>query len=143
MNDYFVAISDGIITADEQIALSTTGNTMTTSFETVASSAQINFAAAGVAADMLAGDIQDMDIKATGYIAHMVSELKKAQFLSAQVAAGVEAALKLAGNLPAGGGGGGGGDTTINNNVSQTNNNSNNAQTAASTYQIAAAINGV
>jgi hypothetical protein len=143
MNDYFVAISDGIITADEQIALSTTGNTMTTSFETVASSAQINFGIAGSAADLLAADIQYLDIKGSGSIAHLTSELKKLQFLSAQVAAGVEAALKLGANLPAGGAGGGGGSTTINNNVSQTNNNSNNAQTAASTYQIAAAINGV
>jgi len=100
MNEYFVAISDGIISADEQIALSTTGNTMTTSFESVASSAQISFGAAGGFARKLATDIQALDIIASGHIAHMTKLLKDLQFLSAQVAAGVEAALKTGGGLP-------------------------------------------
>lgn len=125
---------------DENITLSLTGNTVTASFDAVALSAESNFPIVLNWFGQTAAGAAQMDAVASGHIQHLLNSLHDLQFLSAQVAAGVEAALQAGANLPGAGGGGGGSNTTVNNNVNQTNNNSNGAQTAATTYQIAAAV---
>lgn len=136
------AMSDGVVTADEEIALGLTGNTVTASFDAVLLSAQSTFPAAGQFAIGLATDIAQLDVMGTASINHLTAALAALKGLAGQVSAAVAAALNDAGNLGKVGTGDGGEGPTIMTTVNQTNNNQNGAQTDATTYQIAAAVNG-
>lgn len=124
---------------DQGITLSFTDNTVTASFDAVAASAGVNFPIVLNWFGQTSAGAAQMDAIASGHIQHMLGQLHDLQFLSAQVAAGVQAALNLGGNLP-GAGAAAAGDTTLT--VNQTNNNTNGAQTDANTFQIAAALRG-
>lgn len=142
MIDAMSAVTDGVTTADEEIAMATTGNTMTASFDAVLLSAQSTFPAAGQLAIGLATDIAQLDLLGTASINHLTAALAALKGLAGQVSAAVAAALNDAGNLGKVGMGDTGDGPTIMTTVNQTNNNQNGAETFASTYDIARAVNG-
>lgn len=132
------AMSDGVISTDEEIALHLTGNTVTASFEAVALSAEENIPIVINWFGQATEAVQEFDRAADRLpqIAGMIASLDAAvgSFDLAKLQA-IQAAAN-GGGVP----GGGGGDTTNNVNVNQTNNVSNGAQATATTYDIAAAV---
>lgn len=137
-----VAMQEAANAADVGIATSFTENTVTSSFQEVADTA--NQAFPGVIAwfQKTAAEAAHFDISMSGHIQHLLNLLHDLQFLSAQVAGGVQAALMLGQQLPPQpvGGGTGNGNTTINNSVNVNNNVNNSAAATANGYAIAASL---
>lgn len=137
-----VAMQEAANAADVGIATSFTDNTVTSSFQEVADTA--NQAFPGVIAwfQKTAAEAAHFDISMSGHIQHLLNLLHDLQFLSAQVAGGVQAALMLGQQLPPQpvGGGTGNGNTTINNSVNVNNNVNNSAAATANGYAIAASL---
>lgn len=120
------AMEDGVISADEQIALSMTGNTITASFEAVEDTAVLT----------MAGVIKSVQ-SVTPHILQLDALLRQVAAAAATVQNSVNTAV-----AGAGAGGGGGGNTT-NVTVTQNNNVQSNAQAASTGYQLGAQIRGM
>lgn len=130
------AMSDGVVTADEEIALGLTGNTVTASFDAVLASAEANFPAAAAFTEVLSTAVQQLDAKVTEAVGGMTAELKGLAALVTSVFATVETA-QLAGATALAGGGG-----TTNINVNQTNNNASGAEVGSANDQLLTEIQG-
>lgn len=132
---------------DAHIATATTGNTITASFDAVAASAAENFPDVIEWFQRTKAEAAAFDISLSGHFQHILDMLHDLQFLSAQVATGVQAALTLGGTLPptpvaTGTGGTGGGQGITNNNIIVTNNIPNGAAAAANGYALGASLRG-
>ncbi len=125
---------------DQGIVLSLTGNTVTTAFAEVAEAANESFPIVLQWFGKMTQGAGEMDAKISGNLQHLINSLHDLQFLSAEVAAGVEAALQAGANLPGAGGADEGKGAQTTNNINQINNNMNGAQSIASTYDIARAV---
>lgn len=124
------AMSDGVVTADEEIAYAVTGNTMTTSFETMAASAETNAAATKASFMGILATVSEVDTAMSAFF----------NGIMARVSA-VNNAIEGIGTVPSGGGGG----STTNNNitVNQTTNTQSTAQAEVVGYRMAAQIRGM
>lgn len=125
------AMSDGVVTADEEIAYAITGNTMTTSFETMASSAEQNVEATKSSFKGLLATVSQVDVAMSAFFNGIMAKV-----------GAVNSAIEGIGTVPTGGGGGG----TVNNTsvvVNQTNNVQGNAQATAAGYQLAETVRGM
>lgn len=118
---------------DQNIALSLTENTVTASFEAVALAAQTAFPTVIDWFNRTTQAAAVFDAQVSGHVQHLLGLLHDLQFLSAQVATGVQQALTLGAGL------GGGGNVTTNN-VTVNNNVQGNAAAVANGYTIAASI---
>lgn len=119
---------------DTDIATAMTGNTVTASFEAVALAAQTSFPAVIEWFNKTTQAAVVFDTQVSGHVQHLINLLHDLQFLSAQVATGVQQALTLGAGL------GGGGGTTNNNNVTVNNTVNSTAGAAANGYSIGASL---
>lgn len=118
---------------DQGINLSLTGNTVTASFEAVALAAETSFPAVIEWFNRTTAAAVTFDTQVSGRIQHLINLLHDLQFLSAQVATGVQQAIALGAGL--------GGGTTNNNTTVNVNNNVNSqAAAAANGYAIGASL---
>lgn len=120
------AMSDGVVTADEEIALALTGNTVTASFQAVEDAAVETMAGTVAAVQSVFPTVLQLD-----------ALLRSVASAAATVQQSVNTAL-----TGAGAGAGGGGNTT-NINVTNTNNVQSPAQAVANGYQLGAQIRGM
>lgn len=130
-----VAMQEAANAADAGIATAFTENTVTSSFEAVASAASRSFPSVIQWMAQVQTASAQLDVVVSGHIQHLINILHDLQFLSAQVATGVQQAITLGGQLP-------GGSSVTNNNTSVTVNNNvqSNAQAAANGYAIGASL---
>lgn len=125
------AMSDGVVTADEEIAMAVTGNTMTTSFETMATSAEENAEITKAAFKGILATVSQVDMAMSAFFNGIMAKVSA-----------VNSAIEGIGTVPTTGGGGG--NTTVNNvNVNTTNNVQGEAQATVVGYQLAATIRGM
>ncbi len=131
MIDALSAMSDGVVTADEEIAMAITGNTMTASFDAMSASADQNVEATKASFIGLLATVSSVDVAMSAFF----------NSIMARVGA-VNSAIEGIGTVPTGGGGG---NTTNNTNISV--NNNTNVQSAAQAaqygYQLGAQIRGM
>jgi len=132
---------------DQGISLSLTDNTVTASFEAVALAAQTSFPAVIAWFERTSAAAAAFDMAMTGHVQHILNMLHDLQFLSAQVATGVEAAIALGGALPptpvgAGGGSSGGSNDFSSTTIVINNNVPNGAAAAANGYALGASLRG-
>lgn len=121
--------------ADTDIATAMTGNTVTASFEAVATAADEAFPGVMDWFQRTSQAAALFDVQTSGHIQHLINLLHDLQFLSAQVSTGVQAALTLGSTLP------GGGNTT-NNNVTVNNNVNSQAGAVINGYAIGRSLRG-
>lgn len=131
MINAFSAITDGVTTADEEIAMAITGNTMTASFEAMSASADQNVEATKASFKGLLATVSQVDVAMSAFFNGIMAKVSA-----------VNSAIEGIGTVPTTGGGGGN-NTTNNINVNQTNNVQGNAQNVQTGYAIAEAIRTV
>jgi hypothetical protein len=131
MINAFSAITDGVTTADEQIAMAITGNTMTASFDAMSMSAEQNVEATKLSFKGLLATVSQVDVAMSAFFNGIMAKVSA-----------VNSAIEGIGTVPTTGGGGG---NTTNNTVvvNQTNNVQGNAEGMQPGYQIARAIRGM
>lgn len=131
MIDALSAMSDGVVTADEEIYAAIEGNTMTASFEAMSASADQNVEATKASFQELLATVSQVDVRMSAFFNGIMAKVSA-----------VNSAIEGIGTVPTGGGGG----NTVNNttvNVNQTNNVQGNAQAAQAGYQLGAQIRGM
>lgn len=131
MVDAFSAITDGVTTADEEIAMAVNGNTMTTSFETMASSAEQNAEATKAAFKGILATVSEVDVRMSAFFNGIMAKVSS-----------VNSAIEGIGTVPTGGANGPVNSTT-NINVNNTTNVQGAAQAAQYGYQLGAQIRGM
>lgn len=129
MIDALSAMSDGVVTADEEIAMAITGNTMTTSFDAMSVSAAQNAEATKESFRGILATVSEVDARMTGFFNGIMAKVSA-----------VTSAIEGIGTVPTGGGGS---STTNNINVNQTNNVQSNAQATQAGYAIAETVRGM
>lgn len=124
------AMSDGVVTADEEIAMAITGNTMTASFDAMSVSADLNAELTKASFMSILATVSSVDARLTTFFHGVMAKVGIAN----------DAILNI-GVVPPGGGGG----NTTNNNIVVT--NTTNTQTPAQAeglgYRFAAQIRGM
>ncbi len=125
------AMSDGVVTADEEIAMAITGNTMTASFDAMTVSALQNAEATKGAFQGVLATVSNVDVRMKAFFDGIMAKV-----------AAVNGAIEGIGLVPPTGGGGG---NTTNNNVvvNTTNNVQGDAQAHAVGFRMAQTIRGM
>lgn len=123
------AMSDGVVSADEEIALAITGNTMTTSFDAMSASAEQNAESTKESFKGILATVSEVDLRMSGFFNGIMAKVSA-----------VNSAIEGIGTVPTGGGGSS--VTTNTYNVNTTQNVQSNAQATEAGYVIAAAIRG-
>lgn len=130
MVDAFSAMTDGVTTADEEIAMAITGNTMTASFDAMSASADQNVEATKASFQGLLATVSSVDVRMSAFFNSIMAKVGS-----------VNSAIEGIGTVPSGGGGGTTNNTTVN--VNQVNNVQGNAQAAQAGYALGATIRGM
>jgi hypothetical protein len=130
MINAFSAITDGVTTADEEIAMAITGNTMTASFDAMSMSAEQNVEATKASFQGLLATVSQVDVAMSAFFNGIMAKV-----------GAVNSAIEGIGTVPTGGGGG----TTNNTSITVNNNTSTQSQAQAEGlgYQFAAQIRGM
>ena len=135
-----VSLRDQAQQMDIDINAALMGNTVTTSFEAVALSAEKNFPIVIEWFGQAAESVREFDAAAAG-LSGIAADLAALQAAIVAVDLGQLQAIQAAANGGGGGGGGGGDTNNTNQTVTQNNVITNNAQAANSAYQLAAMLN--
>lgn len=131
MIEAFSAITDGVTTADEQIAMAIDGNTMTTSFDTMSSSAEQNAEATIASFKSILATVSQVDAKMSAFFNSIMAKVSASN-----------SAIEGIGVVP-GDGGANGATSTTNIQVTNTTNVQGAAQAAQYGYQLGAQIRGM
>ncbi len=132
MIDNFAAITDGVTTADEQIAMAIDGNTMTASFDSMSTSAVANAEITNEAFKTILATVSSVDVAMSAFFNSIMAKVSS-----------VNSAIEGIGTVPADGTSGGTSISTTNINLNNTTNVQGSAQAAQYGYQLGAQIRGM